>query len=471
VFGRILAWRLGSVSLLVTAIAGVSALLGLAALMIPLTDTPPSGNDQHDSGTFYAAEAGLEKALALIQGAYARSGTAPRRLPDGTDTMNNCSITYRTVDRGSVLQRRLTQGDLAGLSATVETYTVNATAVGSTENTAVSLSQVLEIARIPIFQFPLFYVRETPPAGQVIMTAAKMLKVDSTTKLLQLPLAGAGQDAHKIIERAAGNPDSYERRATFLVLDGVPYYRLNGVWQNIQAFLPAGTFAAASFYDSREGKAVHATDIDIARLQGSGYFPPNGVIYASDHRRRFSAVRLTNGARLGGPLSLFCENPVYVRGDYNTIDKRPAAIIADAVTFLSNNWNDANSGLTLLHRSAAPTSANVAIIAGFDRPLSEDYGEAVPGLLNFLENWPEASFSLSGAVAALWQSRQARCPRNGNDPTEYCVPPRCDYSFDADLGDFRQMPPETPQFIACRRIEDQSIYGQDNTWCNITKGR
>ena len=463
-FGRNFRLRYGPAALLVTTIAGVSALLILTALMIPPDDMTPLADGQHDRCTFYAAEAGLEKAVSIIQDAYAKTGTPPHRLPGGTDTMNNCLITYRTVDQGKATQHRLAQGDLAGLNATVQTYAINATAVGSTENTAVSLSQLLEIARIPIFQFPLYLDTEARTAG-------KKANIDNTTKLLRLPLAGLEQDAHRIVERAAGNPDSYERRATLLVLDGVPYYRLHGVWQDIQAFLPAGTFAGATFYDGREGKTVHATDIDIGRLRASGYFPPNGVIYASDHRQRFSAVRLTNGARLGGSLSLFCENPVYIRGDYNTIDKRPAAVVADAVTFLSNNWNDANSGLSLSHRSANATSANLSIIGGADRPVPGDYREAVSGLLNFLENWQEQPFSMSGAVALLWQSRQAGGSLSSGDPTEHCVPPRCDCSFDADLADFGQMPPETPQFIACRRVEDQTVDGKDNTWCNITKGR
>ena len=51
-------------------------------------------------------------------------------------------------------------------------------------------------------------------------------------------------------------------------------------------------------------------------------------------------------------LTVVSENPVYVQGNYNATndpvanpneDHVPAAIIADAVTILSNNWTDAGS--------------------------------------------------------------------------------------------------------------------------------
>ncbi len=63
------------------------------------------------------------------------------------------------------------------------------------------------------------------------------------------------------------------------------------------------------------------------------------------------ALKIVNG-RLGNlpnGLTIASENPVYVQGNYNsdgdfvTAGNVPAAIIADAVTLLSNNWNDLRS--------------------------------------------------------------------------------------------------------------------------------
>jgi len=124
---------------------------------------------------------------------------------------------------------------------------------------------------------------------------------------LNLPLTDASGDAHKIIERASGNSDSYENKADLKIIDGVPYAYESGSWQNVSTLLPAGTLITASFYDAREKKTVTTTDVDISKLKTSSYFPSNGVIYSSDHRSGYPALRLTNGSSIGKPLSVFSE--------------------------------------------------------------------------------------------------------------------------------------------------------------------
>ena len=64
-------------------------------------------------------------------------------------------------------------------------------------------------------------------------------------------------------------------------------------------------------------------------------------------------------------LTIAAENPVYVQGNYNSdgdfaeLGNVPAAIMADAVTLLSNNWNDFrsfNSPTNSTNRDATTTS-------------------------------------------------------------------------------------------------------------------
>ena len=73
------------------------------------------------------------------------------------------------------------------------------------------------------------------------------------------------------------------------------------------------------------------------------------------------AVKIVNGSKLtavgtcpGGNncgLTIASENPVYLQGDYNANSggndfgdpSIAASVAADAVTLLSNNWNDVNS--------------------------------------------------------------------------------------------------------------------------------
>jgi hypothetical protein len=181
---------------------------------------------------------------------------------------------------------------------------------------------------------------------------------------LNLPLTDESGDAHKIIERASGNPDSHENKADLKILDGVAYAYVSGSWQNVSTLPPTGTITTTSFYDAREKKTVASTDVDISLLKTSSYFPSNGVIYSSDQRTGYPALRLKNGSSLGNPLSVFSENPLYIKGDYNTTNKKPAAVVADAVTYLSNSWIDAKSTGSMSARTTTATTVNVSMITG-----------------------------------------------------------------------------------------------------------
>lgn len=257
---------------------------------------------------------------------------------------------------------------------------------------------------------------------------------------LSLPLSSTG-DPHKIIERASSNPDSYENKATFKVLDGVPLAKIGGVWQNVAGFLPPGTITNTSFTDQRENTVVNTTEIDMDKLRTSGYFPPNGVIYTSDQRAGFNGTRLVNGEEIGYPMSLFSENPVYVQGDFNTVNKQPAAVIADATTFLSNTWTDAQSSQSLSNRIPDATQVNLSIITGDVEPTNTNYGGGLENLPRFLEDWEATTFSLKGSMNCLWKSIQATGTWSyGN----YYTAPTRDWSFDTDLNDPAKMPPETP---------------------------
>lgn len=282
---------------------------------------------------------------------------------------------------------------------------------------------------------------------------------------LNLPLTNCSGDTHKIIERASGNPDSYELKATFKIIDGVPfalssYTGTPGVWTNVSTLLPTGTITTTSFYDDCEDKWVNSTDIDMAKLAASGYFPANGVLYASDHRTGFNATRLVNGVDIGNPLSVYCENPVYVKGDYNTsaTNKQPAAIIADAVTFLSNNWNDANSSGSMTSRTVSPTQVNVSIITGDRTPQSTSYGGGLANLPRFLEHWNTTKFTIQGSMVCLWRSVQATGIWKYGTWDAYYTAPTRDYRFDNDLNDPNKLPPETPMVRSFQRIAWQQEY-------------
>ena len=164
------------------------------------------------------------------------------------------------------------------------------------------------------------------------------------------------------------------------------------------------------------------------------------------------AVRLKNGYVMpSGGLTVVSQNPVYVQGDYNTGGSassqpvsnsrtgnwpdptkpdpttvvnanglitytdpitnqtntyywQPAAIVADAINVLSNNWTDANSGSQPV---AKATTINAAFIAGNVPTTSSNYSGGVENYPRFLENWSGVRFNYVGSMVILYASQQA----------------------------------------------------------------
>jgi hypothetical protein len=164
------------------------------------------------------------------------------------------------------------------------------------------------------------------------------------------------------------------------------------------------------------------------------------------------SLRLVNGQLLPAPLTVAAENPIYVKGDYNSITTKPASIVGDAITMLSNSWDDANSYKeTVSMRPASATTLNAALIAGntmsvyaSPRPAYRESHSSggVHNFIRFLENWSGVTFTYTGSLVNLYHSRQAigqwKC----------CVtvysPPIRNWTFDVGFLDPAKLPPATP---------------------------
>ncbi len=262
---------------------------------------------------------------------------------------------------------------------------------------------------------------------------------------LNLPLSNA-DDPHKIIERGDANPDSYEHKATLKFIDGQAYQKVGGVWNNVTASMIADgviTYTANKFYDQREQTWVDVMDLDVGRMYDEGYAPDNGVVYFSDEisgSGDWPALRLNNGAELDAPLTIASENPLYTKGNFNSINKQPAAIMGDAITFLSGNFNDAQSTLAKDNRQAIETTVNVSYLTGNTETTASNYNGGFENLPRFLEVWTGRAFNWSGSAVNLWYSQQADGLWGGS----YYSPPIRNWQYDTDLDDPNKLPPETP---------------------------
>lgn len=267
---------------------------------------------------------------------------------------------------------------------------------------------------------------------------------------LNLPLNGT-DDAHALIERAsASNTDSYEDKATLKFIDGQAYQLVGSVWTNVTADMTSKgiiTSYTDKYYDAREGEWVDATDLDITKLYDEGYGPDNGVIYFSDQTNDYPALRLVEGKELDAGLTIASENPVYTLGDYNSVNKQPASILADAVTFLSNNWDDINSNKDKSYRTATDTRVNASFLTGNTETTSSNYNGGLENLPRFLENWSSKDFTWRGSMVNLWYSTQATGLWGGS----YYSPPNRDWAYDTDLDDPANHPPETPTIRVFQR--------------------
>ncbi len=166
------------------------------------------------------------------------------------------------------------------------------------------------------------------------------------------------------------------------------------------------------------------------------------------------AVKIENGSELPDALTVVTANPVYVQGDYNTVNKKAAAVLADAVTILSNGWNDddfAHSQLDLSSRVASSTTVNAAFMTGGTETLSGAYNGGVENLPRLLEDWSGRALTWRGSLINLWYSTNATGAWTLGSPV-YREPAR-DWEFDTDLLDPSLLPPATPSVYAVRLRE------------------
>lgn len=262
---------------------------------------------------------------------------------------------------------------------------------------------------------------------------------------LNLPVVRSG-DPIDMIKTASETADSYENKATLKIVNGQAIQvNADGTETNVTSDLQSlGVISTSSFYDGREGKTVTTLDINIGALNSSGYWPRNGIIYTGETQTAggLKATRLVNGSTLAGGLTVATKNPLYIQGNYNSVSKKPAAVMTDAMTILSNSWNDGDGTLGLYdwNRKAGATTVNVSYMTGNVPSASSRYSGGFENLPRFLENWSDVEFKWRGSAVDLWESEEATGLWGGS----YYTPPNRNWAFDTDLLDVNKLPPGTP---------------------------
>ncbi len=231
------------------------------------------------------------------------------------------------------------------------------------------------------------------------------------------------------------------------------------------------TSLATSASGNLTGSLVDYIDSPAARIQNCAQIGQSNMVMGARH-----ALKIVNGSSGhlpvdsgGNPvgITIASEQPVYLQGNYNADSNNgtnwnaaaythsSAAVIADAVTLLSNSFDDRYSLLYPLsipgvRTAAVDTYFRVAIAAGKNKPFFQPTGAAVDygtdgGVHNFiryLENWGNVTSHYRGSLVSMFYARYG----NGiyGQPNVYSPPTR-DYSFDTDFLSPTKLPPGTPR--------------------------
>ncbi len=237
--------------------------------------------------------------------------------------------------------------------------------------------------------------------------------------------------------------------------------QINGVFVS-----PAAASSPIQNHPKCAGPGGKANAWPFATALNSGDLRLNPPVY---FRR---ALKIVNGSTISlntcdgvaCGLTIVSENPAYVQGDYNAGANGnfatpfvAAAVMGDAVTLLSKNWNDVNSfafPYALGSRAATTTTYRTAIVGGktipFKQPgggtIGQDFGTdgGVHNFLRYLENWGGQTLFYKGSIVALFYSHQGvgtfKCCN-----TVYSPPTR-GYSFQTEFLTPSLLPPRTPMF-------------------------
>lgn len=201
------------------------------------------------------------------------------------------------------------------------------------------------------------------------------------------------------------------------------------------------------------------------------------------------ALKLDNGS-LGnvptkpdgtGGFTVATENPVYVKGHYNADGAgygdphASAAIIADALTVLSVNWEDWQSFIhptytgATTERNAADTYYRMAVAAGkaiyYPHPgwavSDNNYGNdgGTHNFLRYLERWSDDNWFYRGSLVSLYYSQYAVGIFKYSDVV-YVAPTR-NAEFDDDFLDIDKLPPGTPRFRDVVNLGMRQVFTPD----------
>ena len=250
-------------------------------------------------------------------------------------------------------------------------------------------------------------------------------------------------------------------------------------------------FVRNAFWDGREMKRPDVLELDMNALRSFVNASPAdrqvSVVYVEFQgrdstivNRDYPAIRIRNGTQLPnaatagdpGGMTIATNAAMYVWGDYNTTNWKPAALIADVASFLSNTWTDASSTTFPRPRTYATTSVWAALLAGnSETPCDarncgspQPYGGGLENFPRFLEDWGGSAagtpFNYTGSLVSLFVSRQSArlWGHTLNGGRAYYNAPVRNWSFETRFRNPMLLPPGTPRLGSVLQISYRNVF-------------
>jgi hypothetical protein len=206
------------------------------------------------------------------------------------------------------------------------------------------------------------------------------------------------------------------------------------------------------------------------------------ILYVADQRyigtNRMAVVRLVKATQLpynnNIGWTMATQNPLYVEGDYNVTTNSsmtgltlatavgsttngntvPAALICDALTVLSSNWNDSYSNEKYTTRRPLDTTINAAIVTGnvpSTGTTATTFSGGVHNLTRLLEDWSNPEGNSNGtltyntSIVCLFSSQMAT--NQFQMPGGYYEAPTRNWGFDPTFYNPAREPPGIPEAL------------------------
>lgn len=244
-----------------------------------------------------------------------------------------------------------------------------------------------------------------------------------------------------------------------------------------------------AFYDGREMRRPDVLELNMAALRtfvnANAAARQVSIIYVEFQgrdtlvtNRDYPALRISNGSQLPdasspsepGGMTIATNAALYVRGDYNTTTWKPAALIADVATFLSNGWSDGTSATFPRPRTFNASTVFAALLAGnSETPCDvracgvQPYGGGLENFPRFIEDWGGSGgtpFNYTGSLVSLFSSRQSarQWGHSLNGGRGYYGAPVRNWSFETRFRDPMLLPPGTPRLGSVLQISFRNVF-------------